>query len=62
MTWFRITLFIADITEDLPRYLEDLEGKGVETFDFSEKKLQNFLRDPDGNLIELVDANDNYFK
>ncbi len=62
MTWFRITLFIADITEDLPCYLEDLEGKGVETFDFSEKKLQNFLRDPDGNLIELVDANDNYFK
>lgn len=48
--------------DDFPVYLEKLKEKGVEVFDFSENKLQNFIRDIDGNLIEFIDASNNFFK
>lgn len=48
--------------DDLPVYLEKLKEKGVEVFDFSDNKLQNFIRDIDGNLIEFIDASNNFFK
>lgn len=48
--------------DDLPLYLEKLKEKGVEVFDFSEDKLQYFIRDIDGNLIEFIDAGNIFFK
>jgi catechol 2,3-dioxygenase-like lactoylglutathione lyase family enzyme len=48
--------------DNLSDYLKKLKEKGVEFFYFSENKLANFIRDPDGNLIEFIDTNDIYFK
>lgn len=49
-------------TDNLPACMERLKAKGVDIFDFSGDKLQNFIRDIDGNLIELIDSKDKFFK
>ena len=48
--------------DNLADYKITLKNKGVDIFDFSDSNLQNFLRDPDGNLVELIDAADKFFK
>ena len=48
--------------DNLPNYKTSLRDRGVNVFIFPDNPLQNFLKDPDGNLIELVDANDKFFK
>lgn len=47
--------------ENLPDFLQGLQRKGV-AVSHPDDGRQNFIRDPDGNLIELIDANDNFFK
>ncbi len=47
-------------TERLSEFLAGLEKKGVTIFHLGDER-QNFVRDPDGNLIEFVDAHDNFF-
>lgn len=53
---------LAREVDDLSAYMEKLKLKGIDIFDFSGGKLQNFIRDIDGNLIELIDSKDNFFK
>lgn len=43
--------------------LEELRDKLVKNkSEFEDKESQIFLRDPDGNLVEFIDENDNFFK
>ena len=60
--------------EDLRGYLNILQNKGVDIFDldddlkeislntdFEKANRQFFLRDPDGYLLELIDASNSFF-
>lgn len=48
--------------DNLADYKNILKDKGVNIFDYSEDKRQSFLKDLDGNLIELIDSDDQFFK
>lgn len=60
--------------EDFRNLLDELVAKGVDVFDldeniaevsvnqnFDEQVRQFFVRDPDGNLVEIFDINSKYF-
>lgn len=60
--------------EDLETYLLEIIGKGIDVFDIDENnqpvrinqeldtpKRLFFVRDPDGNLIEFIDAKSSFF-
>ncbi|MFZ4631805.1 MAG: VOC family protein [Patescibacteria group bacterium] len=57
-TFYHFAIEIDNLTD----YKINLKNKGINIFDFSDDNLQNFLRDTDGNLIELIDVNDDFFK
>jgi len=48
--------------DDLFAYVEKLKEKGVSILNFSENKMQIFIKDPDGNMIEFIDSKDKFFK
>lgn len=45
--------------DDLSSYLQKIESKGV---DIIREDKQYFIKDLDGNLIELIDSNNDFFK
>jgi len=45
--------------DDLPSYLKKIESKGIE---IKRDGLQFFIHDLDGNMIELIDTNNKFFK
>jgi len=47
----------AIIMKDLPSYIEKLKSRGVNV---EIRDLQYFIRDIDGNLIELIDENNKF--
>jgi len=48
--------------DDLFEYVKKIRSRGADVFDFSKSRLQSFIKDPDGNLIEFIDTKDNFFK